>query len=93
MQEVIKKQLTADEALSLRGTFYAKRWQSNGFYPVYKFEYNNENGTYTMLLRKGERWVSLSSGDYEWFKNIFEHNAFILTTHCMVNNKHYENEI
>lgn len=34
--------ITAKEAIESNKTFYAKKWQTNNFYPIDKFVYNAE---------------------------------------------------
>ena len=40
--EINTDDLSIDELLASKRTFYTKRWQGNGYYPIDKFVWNEE---------------------------------------------------
>jgi len=98
--------LTPKQALDSKKTFYAKRGQQNGYYPIEKFVWDKEQQAYEQFVQKGDGWYSwgfayltplMVGGDttinnYGWWLYIFEHNSFILSDEPMSNNKKFNLE-
>lgn len=84
------KQIDVQTALSSHGTFYAKQWQSNGYYPIDKFVWNNEKNMYEQFVKKSDKWVSRGCrGDNHYWQYVFEHTAFILSFEEMTQTRKY----
>lgn len=84
------KQIDVTTALSSHCTFYAKKWQSNGYYPIDKFVWNNEKNMYEQFVKKSDKWVSHGfRGDNHYWQYVFEHNAFILSFEEMTQTRKY----
>ena len=47
-----RKGITPEEAVDSHGTFYAKRWQSNGYYPIEKYVWDENEQNYEQFVRK-----------------------------------------
>jgi hypothetical protein len=50
--------ITAEQALKSGQTFYAKKWQQNGFYPIEKYVYHPESDAYEQFVMKLSGWMS-----------------------------------
>ena len=97
------KQISALEALESKRTFYAKKWQQNGYYPIEKFVYHEECDCYEQFVQKVSGWYSWGiaykvpfkciNGDMitnkSWWRYIFEHNSFKLSFEEMKDNNNY----
>lgn len=92
--------IDAKTALDSHKTFYAQKWQSNGFYPIDKYVWNEAEKAYEHFTEKinaqGKRfWLSRgcpNGGDisnYDWLKYIFEHNAYALSFDKITDEHHY----
>lgn len=60
--------LTPQQALDSKGIFYAKKWQQNGYYPIYKFVYDKEKELWEQFAAKDEsnpKWRSWGYGREE----------------------------
>lgn len=90
------------EALDGRKTFYAKKWQQNGFYPIDKFVWNEEKQAWENFVQKESGWRSygcsfakpFQCGDklitnFTWWLYIFEHGSYIISYNEMTDNKHF----
>lgn len=100
------KQISAVQALESKNTFYAKRFQQNGYYPIQKFVYDKKSGCYEQFVQKGKCWHSLgiafkepltcNNGDVvtnkSWWLYIFEHNSYKLSLDEMRDNYNYNLE-
>lgn len=80
-----KNQISIEDALNGKRTFYAKKWQQNGYYPIEKYVYHNDTDEFEMFVHKFSGWNSwgISKTDSitnkEWLKHIFENNAYKLS--------------
>ena len=92
------KQITIEQALNGKRTFYAKRWQQNGFYPIDKYEYRAETDEFEQFDKKISGWHSWGIGkagevnNHDWLKYIFEHNSYILSWDEPTDEHHHEDE-
>jgi hypothetical protein len=97
------KQISAKEVIDSNKTFYAKKWQQNGYYLIEKFVYHEENDCYELFVQKTSGWYSWGIA-YEkpftcndgkvitnksWWLYIFEHNSFKFSFEEMKDNKNY----
>lgn len=87
--------LTPKVALDSRKTFYAKKWQKNGYYPICKFVWNEEQNGYEQFVQKTSGWFSWgvanqsSISNRDWWMYIFTHNGYILSFNEMTDNSNY----
>ena len=90
-------QITPKQALDSKKTFYVKKWQQNGYYPIEKFVWDEEQQAYEQFVQKNSGWYSWGFAyltptpidNYNWWLYIFEHNSFILSDEPMSDNNHY----
>ena len=88
-------ELTPEVALSSHRTFYAKKWQQNGYYPIYKFVWSEEQNGYEQFVQKTSGWHSWgvenlhSISNCNWWMYIFTHNGYILSFNEMTDNSNY----
>lgn len=99
----MREQISAAQALDSKRTFYAKRFQQNGYYPIQKFVYDKASGCYEQFVQKGKGWHSWGIAYKEpftcndgkvitnksWWLYIFEHNSFKLSFEEMKDNNNY----
>ena len=87
-------------ALDSHKTFYAQKWQSNGFYPIKKFVWDEKQKAYEefdgKINKQGKNfWQSCgcpNGGDisnYDWLKYRFENNAYALSFDKITDEHHY----
>lgn len=94
----MNKPISVDEALSGKKTFYAKKWQQNGYYPINKFVYHSDKDAFEQFVQKSGGWYSWGINDTDtisnkdWWKYIFEHNGYKLSFEEMKDNKNYNYE-
>lgn len=95
---MLNEEISIEQALTGCRDFYQKIFQSNGYYPVFKFVYHPESGEYEQFNRKWSGWVSwgISKADgisnIEWLRNIFECQACVFSYGEMVNNRSHDSE-
>lgn len=90
------------EILNAKKTFYSKKWQGNGYYPIDKYEWIEEENTWERFVQKSkggkEYWHSRGlvrspqpekTTDREWLEFPFTHAGYILSFNEMKDNKHY----
>ncbi len=90
------------EILDAKKTFYSKKWQGNGYYPIHKYEWIEGENTWEEFVQKieGGKETWLSRGlvrspqpekvtDREWLEFPFIHASYILSFNEMKDNKHY----
>lgn len=90
------------EILNAKKTFYSKKWQSNDYYPIHKYEWIEEKNTWEEFVQKieggKETWISRGLvrspqpekfTDREWLEFPFIHASYILSFNEMKDNKHY----
>lgn len=82
--------LSIDELLASKRTFYTKRWQSNGYYPIDKFVWNEEYETYDRVPFK--RKNPYHYGDLDQIKYVLEHNPFLISVEEFMDNRSYDSE-
>ena len=98
--------ITAKEAIESNKTFYAKKWQTNNYYPIDKFVYNAEKNAYEHFVSKTNngtpywrsRGFAFENGtgeknnptNKEWWQSIFEHNCYILSFEEMKNEREFD---
>ena len=95
-------QLTPKQALDSKKTFYAKKSQQNGYYPIYKYEYNMEKGLWELFTEKESGWKSYGFAqekpivvngetitNYSWHLYILEHDSYLLSDEPMKDNKNF----
>ena len=81
--------------LSLKKVFYRKVWQQNGYYPIEKFVWNEEEKAWEKFIQKTSGWKSMGCYDtdtvsnYDWWFYIFQHNPCILSYRKMNDNYHF----
>ena len=88
--------------LDAKKTFYSKKWQGNGYYPIQKYEWIEGENTWEEFVQKikggKETWLSYGLvrspqpekvTDREWLEYPFLHMSFILSFNEMKDNKHY----
>lgn len=81
--------------LSLKKTFYRKVWQQNGYYPIERFVWNEEEKAWEQFIQKTSRWKSRGCyntdtvSNYDWWFYIFQHNLCILSYREMKDNYHF----
>lgn len=82
--------LTIDELLASKRTFYTKRLQENGYYPIDKFVWDEENGTYDRVPFKHRN--PYPYGNLDEIKYILENNPFLISVEEFMNNKTWGSE-
>jgi hypothetical protein len=83
--------------LDAKKTFYSKKWQGNGYYPIEKYEWVEKENTWERFVQKVDGWRSRGLvhspsedvTDREWIEYPFLHMSFILSFNEMKDNKHY----
>ena len=81
------------ELLNTHDTFYVKKWQTNGYYPIDKFIWNEEEGEYwvkpfkTKALRK-TGWVNGNEG----LLDVLVGNAYIISRSEFNDTKKFSDE-
>ena len=81
--------------LSLKKNFYRKVWQQNGYYPIEKFVWNEEEKAWEQFVKKTSGWKSRGCNktdtvsNYDWWFYIFQHNHCILSYREMNYNHHF----
>ena len=102
------KHVSLDPKVVLNGrkTFYTKRSQNNGFYPINKFVWNDELGAWEQFVKKTSGWhswgcaykdpITTSDGkvidNISWWEYIFTHNSFIISYNEMKDEKSYDDK-
>ena len=87
--------ITPEAALDSHKTFYAKKWQQNRYYPICKFVWNEAENGYEQFVQKYSGWYSwgvaqqASVSNRDWWINIFNNNAYILSFDEMIDNNNY----
>ena len=90
--------ISINEALNGKKTFYAKRFQSNGYYPINKFVYHPDRDAFEQFVQKNSGWQSWGIAEpeditnKEWWRYIFENNQYKLSFEEMTDNKQYNCE-
>ena len=94
----MNKEISIIEALNGKRTFYAKKWQSNGYYPISKFVYHPDRDAFEQFVQKNSGWRSRGIDETkhitnkDWWGYIFEHNSYKLSFCEMTDNKQYNCE-
>lgn len=78
--------------LTEKKTFYRKRWQQNGYYPIEKFVWGEQEKGWEHFVQKTSGWKSWGCNTIEWWQYIFENNENILSYKCMQDNNNYNEE-
>jgi hypothetical protein len=88
-----------ETALNSKKVFYAKKQQSNGYFPIYKYVWDDNRKEWEEFDEKesnGKRfWRSYGFpkangvSNYEWLKYKFEHNPYKLGFDEMFDNRHF----
>lgn len=97
------KELTYEEAINSNRTFYAKRWQQNDFYPIYKFVYHPDKDAYEQFEDKGSSgwhswgidWCGVKDAKFtnkEWWLSIFKMNPYKFSFQPMKDDHHYNTD-
>lgn len=97
--------LNPKEVLSGKRTFYAKRCQNNGYYPVSMFVYNENQDAWENFDKKNDGWKSCGCaypkpskyGDNvitnrSWWEYIFENYSYILSYEEMTDTSNFNNK-
>ena len=89
-----KKGVTCENAINAKSTFYAKKGQSNGYYPIEKLTYDKERGNWQRYVEKvdenGKRiWRKIETMDESQVRYLFEHNAYKIGFEEMCDNNNY----
>ena len=97
--EKIKKERNENvkSILDAKKTFYAKKWQSNGYYPIEKYVWNDDEQTWEYFCQKGNGWHSRGLvhspsekvTDREWLEYPFLHVSYILSFNEMIDNYNF----
>lgn len=97
-----RKGITPEEAVDSHGTFYAKRWQSNGYYPIEKYVWDENEQNYEQFVRKTSKgkpywrsWCFRCAGENSVEKRerllyIFKNNPYILSFKPMKDTSNYD---
>lgn len=101
-------QITPQQAFNGTNTFYAKKWQQNGFYPIDKFVWNEEKKSFEQFVQKESGWYSLGCAfatpmvtnmetkevitNRNWWVYIFTHAKYILSDEEMKDNNNFNLE-
>ena len=83
--------------LNAKKTFYAKKWQSNGYYPIEKYEWVEKENTWEHFVKKSNAWHSRglvhspseNITDREWIEYPFLHMSFILSFNEMIDDHNF----
>lgn len=89
--------------LSLKKSFYRKIWQQNGYYPIEKFVWNEEEKAWERFVQKTSGWHSRGMAfkdpftcpdgeiitNNSWWFSIFLKNLCILSYREMNDNHHF----
>lgn len=73
-------------------TFYIKMWQTNGFYPVFKFIKEKDNQWAKYLVCLNGNLKNRMEYTTETLKYFFEHNAGIVSDIPMTDHKCYNDK-
>lgn len=84
--------ITIDSALASRGTFYEKRWQGNGFYPIYKYVWDEELQQYVLFNQKSDKWVNWGGHTEKELRFEFQYNLGILSFEEMKDNNNFNDK-
>ena len=97
MEVSAEKQKYVSNILDAKKTFYVKKWQSNGYYPIEKYVWNDDEQTWEEFVQKGNGWLSYGLvhspsekvTDREWLEYPFLHMSYILSFNEMIDNYNY----
>ena len=82
------------EILDRANTFYAKKFQGNGFYPLEKFVWDESEQAYIMYWKKESGWYTPQTYKYtqtkEQLKYMFEHNLYKVSEQEMFNEHEFD---
>lgn len=73
-----------NELINAKGTFYTKKFQCNGFYPIDRFSWNKQKNKYERFVRKTNDFVNYFyklSSEYSVSEltYLLEHNSFLIS--------------
>ena len=86
--------------LDAKKTFYAKKWQSNGYYPIEKYVWVEKENTWENFVKKIDGWHSRGLvhspsedvTDREWLEYPFLHMSFILSFNEMIDDHNFNDK-
>ena len=77
--------MTLQELLDSKKTFYTKRIQSNGFYPIDKYEWDETEGAYRCWAYKKKNW-GCNTNQNLYF--VLKNNPYLITAEELFNEHH-----
>lgn len=81
--------MTIEELLASKQTFYTKRWQSNDFYPVDKYTWDETEGKYHRWGFKKKDWGTI---DNQALLSILRDNPCLISPDEFKDEYHYNGE-
>ena len=100
-----KESLNPEQVLNGKKTFYAKRYQNNGYFPVTKYVWHEDKQAWEQFVQKGNVWhswgvayetpVELNGAaitNISWWEYIFTHNDYLLSYNEMKDNHNFNDK-
>lgn len=81
--------MTIEELLASKQTFYTKRWQGNGFYPIDKYTWDESENKYHRWGFKKKNWGTI---DNHMLLCILRDNPFVISLEEFQDENHYDSE-